>query len=88
MIKTTMDAIVSYYTDSPIQYELLIKEINVDLEKDDTPRVFHDIFLQGEKINSELALFLQSGIRQAVLYLFFGQVYRELFKWRLKKRNT
>jgi len=59
--------LVRYREEYPLYFESTIGEINVDLEADETPQVFRDIFLVGEEINEEIAVFLQDGLNQGIV---------------------
>lgn len=50
----------------PLYFETALQEINVDLDNQDTPPVFREIFDLGEQINDLIGVFLKDGIEQGV----------------------
>ena len=56
-----------YQEEYPLYFESSVGEINVDLESEETPQVFHDIFMVGEEINEDIGTFLLEGINQGIV---------------------
>ena len=56
-----------YQEDYPLYFESSVGEINVDIELEETPQVFHDIFIVGEEINEDIGTFLLEGINQGIV---------------------
>ncbi len=56
-----------YRDENPLYFESAMGEINVDLELEETPQVFRDIFHIGEEINKEIGAFFLEGIDQGVV---------------------
>jgi AcrR family transcriptional regulator len=61
------DAMVGFQRDYPLYFDSLLKEINIDIDLPDTPKVYQDIFDSGEKINQVIGSILQKGIDQGCI---------------------
>lgn len=58
------DAMVSFHREHPLYYDCLLREINVDLELPETPKVYQEIFDAGEEINRVIGSMLTEGMKQ------------------------
>jgi len=56
-----------YRDEYPLYFESTLGDINVELELEETPQVFRDIFNVGEEINKEIGIFFQNGIDQGLI---------------------
>lgn len=56
-----------YQDEYPLYFESSVGEINVALELEETPQVFHDIFMVGEEIKKYIGTFLLEGINQGIV---------------------
>jgi len=56
-----------YREEYPLYFESTLGEINIDLELEETPQVFRDIFNVGEEIDKEIGVFFQNGIDQGLI---------------------
>ena len=61
------DAMVEFQRDYPLYFDSLLKEINIDIDLPDTPKVYRDIFDAGERINQAIGFILQKGIEQGCI---------------------
>lgn len=60
-------ALVDFQAKQPFHCENILKEINVDLDLEDTPKIFHDIYVTGEQINAELHDMFRKGVEQGAV---------------------
>jgi AcrR family transcriptional regulator len=58
------NAICDFQRNYPLYFDSLLKEINVDIDLPETPKVYKDIFDAGEDINKEIGSMLKKGIDQ------------------------
>jgi len=61
------DAMVGFQRDYPLYFDSLLREINIDIDLPDTPKVYQDIFDAGERINQAIGFLLQKGIEQGCI---------------------
>lgn len=54
-------------TDYPLYFEGLIGKINVNIQADDTPQIYKDIYSLGEALNERLLGILHQGINEGVI---------------------
>lgn len=55
-----------YHDQHPVYYNIALGEINVDLDNEETPAVFREIFEVGEQINGEILKLLIKGMETGV----------------------
>jgi AcrR family transcriptional regulator len=60
-------AIVDFKEKQPFHCDNILKEINVDLELEETPKIYHEIYAAGERINAELLNMFQRGADQGAV---------------------
>ncbi len=58
--------LTAYCDDYPLYFQTVLQEINVDVNNEDTPMVFREIFELGEQINELIGTFFVDGIKQGV----------------------
>jgi len=58
--------LTAYCDDYPLYFQTILQEINVDVNNEDTPQVFYEIFELGEQINKLIGEFFMVGIKQGV----------------------
>jgi len=56
-------AMVDFQREHPLYFDNLLKEINVDLELEETPKVYQDIFEAGEEINQSISTLMEVGLK-------------------------
>jgi AcrR family transcriptional regulator len=60
-------SLVSFHRDFPFYYECLLREINVDVDLEETPKVYREIYEAGEEINKVIGSMLEEGIKQGII---------------------
>lgn len=60
-------SLVNFHRDYPFYYECLLREINVDIELEETPKVYQEIYDTGEEINKVIAALLEEGMKQGIV---------------------
>lgn len=60
-------SLVDFHKDYPLYCDCLLREINVDLELSETPKIYHEIYEVGEEINKVIGSLLEEGIRQGLI---------------------
>lgn len=78
-------AIVDFQREHPFYYENILTEINVDLELEETPKIYHEIYEVGEQINLQILAMFQDGVTQGAIrkdillpqasIIFWGSIY-------------
>jgi AcrR family transcriptional regulator len=58
------DSMSGFHNEHPLYYNCLLREINIDLEAPETPRVYQEIFDAGEEINKVIGDMLAKGMEQ------------------------
>lgn len=61
--------LTTYCDDYPLYFQTVLQEINVDVDNEDTPPVFREIFELGEQINKLIGEYFADGIKQGVFRL-------------------
>lgn len=61
------NSLVDYGDLCPFNYEMSLREINIDIENPATPDIFREIYDVGEEINEEIARLLYKGIQQKII---------------------
>jgi AcrR family transcriptional regulator len=67
--------------ESPVYFEGMIGHINMRLDDEDTPGVFHDIFRMSERINDKLYLLVDQGIKEGEIDSQIDKVKTVLYLW-------
>ncbi len=57
-------AIAKFQEEHLFYYESIFKEINIDLELKETPKIYHEIYEVGEEINKKILRIFKDGIAQ------------------------
>ncbi|MDD4726687.1 MAG: TetR/AcrR family transcriptional regulator [Tissierellia bacterium] len=60
-------SLVNFHRDYPFYYECLLREINVDVDLDETPKVYKEIYNAGEEINKVIGSMLEKGINSGII---------------------
>ena len=60
-------SITDFQKQYPLYFESILKEINVDIELEETPQVYRDIYEAREAINREFYILFQLGMEQGSL---------------------
>lgn len=60
-------ALVDFQKEHPFYFECVFSEINVDLELEETPKVYYEIYEVGEEINQEILKIFQEGVKEDLL---------------------
>ncbi len=58
---------VDFQDKHPFHSESILSEINVDLELEDTPKIYHEIYDTGEELNNEIISMFRRGIDQGAV---------------------
>lgn len=61
------EVLVKMEKEKPVYFEGMIGHINMQLDNDDTPRVFREIFDEGNAINENLFRLLDKGIAEEMI---------------------
>lgn len=73
--------LVTFFIENPFGFEAVIGEINVDLQSEDTPKVFHDIFNVGKEIDNLMDKFFNDGINIGIIKNDIAIPQAVLFFW-------
>jgi len=65
----------------PVYFEGMIGHINMQLDDEDTPRVFHEIFRMSERINDKLYLLVNQGIAEGAIDAHIDKEKTVLYLW-------
>lgn len=65
----------------PLYFEGLIGNINVNIEEDDTPQIYKDIYGLGEALNEKLTYILQQGKEEGIINATLDNSVTLLFLW-------
>jgi AcrR family transcriptional regulator len=78
-------AITDFQKEHLFYYESIFKEINVDIELSQTPKVYHEIYEVGEEINKEILSMFKEGMAEGTLrsniklpqaaFTFWGSIF-------------
>ncbi len=60
-------SLVNLHRDYPFYYECLLREINVDIDLEETPKVYREIYNAGEEINKVIGSMLEKGIKSGII---------------------
>lgn len=60
-------ALVDFKNEHPFHFDSVFAEINVDLELEETPKVYHEIYEVGEEINNEISKMFQEGVKEGLV---------------------
>ncbi|MBT9776642.1 TetR family transcriptional regulator [Clostridium sp. MCC353] len=55
-------ALAGFREEFPMQFDLILQRIRIDVEKEGTPQVFAEIFEMGEQLNRVIGGFLEEGM--------------------------
>lgn len=58
--------LTAYCDEYPLYFQTILQEINVDVDNQDTPSVFREIFELGEQINGLIGTFFKDGIKDGI----------------------
>ena len=60
-------ALVDFQNKHPFYYENILSDINVDIELEETPKIYHEIYDIGVMINNEVLEMFQNGVAQGAI---------------------
>lgn len=60
-------SLVNFHRDYPFYYECLLREINVEIDLEETPKVYREIYNAGEEINKVIGSILERGIKLGII---------------------
>ena len=57
-------ALADFQEEYPMQFDLILQKIRIDVEKEDTPQVYKELFEMGEQMNRIIGGFLEEGMEK------------------------
>ena len=74
-------AFVDFQEKHPFHSENILSEINVDLELEETPKIYREIYNVGEQLNTEIVTMFQRGIVQGAVKNDIKPLQASLIFW-------
>jgi AcrR family transcriptional regulator len=74
-------SLVNFHKEYPFYYECLLRKINVDIDLEETPKVYMEIYDAGEEINKVIGSMLENGIKQGIIRSDIHTMETVFFLW-------